>query len=58
MFLVIFRSLYDILCFIIMAHPKLMKQKVLSSLEGGVDFKGHFPLVHLFMLCDWIKPIS
>lgn len=43
MFLVVSGSLYDILCFIIMPHPKLMKQKVLSSLEGGVDFKGHFP---------------
>lgn len=43
MFLVVSGSLYDSLCFIIMPHPKLMKQKVFSSLEGGVDFKGHFP---------------
>lgn len=32
-----------ILCFLIMAHPKLMKQKILSSLEARVNFKGHFP---------------
>lgn len=28
------------------------------SLEGGVHFKGHFPWVHLFTFCIWMKAIS